>query len=337
MNALRKLLFPLSVIYDGITLTRNLLFDNGILPSQEYDFPVVGVGNLSMGGTGKTPMVEYIISQLKDEYSLAVLSRGYGRKTSGYLKVNPDSTTQQVGDEPLQIARKYSDVNVFVDEDRRHGMENLIKEASPQVIVLDDVFQHRYVKPGFMVMLTSYEQLFYNDLVLPAGNLRESRKGAQRASCIVVTKCPSQLSEERKHEIKTRIAKYSDAPIFFSAIGYSTTFHGSDNKITAADLMNLTFTVVTGIAKPQPFVDYLFGLKLNFEHIAYGDHHDFSDSEIQKLDQLETIITTEKDYMRLRGKLKKAKVLYLPITTDFLGDEAAFNMMLSRFCEKVKR
>ncbi|MEH6408189.1 MAG: tetraacyldisaccharide 4'-kinase, partial [Leeuwenhoekiella sp.] len=181
MKHLRKLLFPFSIIYYIVTLARNYFFDRGWLKSKSYDFPVIGIGNLSTGGTGKSPMTEYILRLLKDRYLMATLSRGYGRKTTGFRAVDSKDNADQVGDEPLQFAKKFPDVQIAVNEDRQEGITLLQKKASkPDIIVLDDVFQHRKVTPGFLILLTTYESPFYNDFLLPAGNLRESRKGVNR-------------------------------------------------------------------------------------------------------------------------------------------------------------
>ncbi|MAZ28840.1 MAG: tetraacyldisaccharide 4'-kinase [Cytophagaceae bacterium] len=338
MKKLRKLLYPLAILYDGITLTRNILFDNHILPGQEYDFPVIGVGNLSVGGTGKTPMVEHVLSLLQEQYHLAVLSRGYGRKTKGFLKVTPRMKAGEVGDEPLQIAQKFPGVDVYVDEDRRHGITCMLNGTNPpDVILLDDVFQHRYVRPGHMIMLTSYTSPFYEDLVLPAGDLREGKSGAARADSIVVTKCPPDLSAAEMTVIRKKINEYSGATVYFSAIAYGEFFHGSGEKVMVGALMNKDLTVVTGIARPGPFIAYLKSLGLAFDHKKFSDHHAFTDAEIDALDSAEVIVTTEKDYMRLLDRLSRARVYYLPIKTHFIDGGEGFNNSIRDFCGSFTR
>jgi len=333
VRTLRKILWPIAVPYDGVTRVRNYLFDKQIFESRSYDFPVVGIGNLSVGGTGKTPMTEYVLNLLRNKFTLATLSRGYGRTTSGYRDVTSDSKAVEVGDEPLQFAMKFPKVHVAVCERRLAGIEQLrLKKPKPEVIILDDVFQHRKVKPGFLIMLTAFNDLFYEDLVLPAGNLRESRAGAERAHAIIVTKCPADLSLETQKSIAEKIGAYAEAKVFFSTIAYGE-LHDGKQKIDWSQLTDQKISVVTGIAKPEPFLAYLTAKGLHYDHIAYGDHHNFSERELAALDKKECIITTEKDYMRLKGKLKKAHLYYLPIAFQFLKDAEVFNESILEFVE----
>ena len=333
MRTLRKILWPFAVPYDGVTRVRNYLFDKQIFESRSYDFPVIGIGNLSVGGTGKTPMTEYVLNLLRNKHTLATLSRGYGRTTSGYRDVTSDSKAVEVGDEPLQFAMKFPEVHVAVCERRVAGIDKLrLKKPEPEVVILDDVFQHRKVKPGFLIMLTAFNDLFYEDLVLPAGNLRESRSGAERAHAIIVTKCPADLSLEAQKRIAEKISAYAEAKVFFSTIAYEE-LHDDTQKIDWSQLANQNISVVTGIAKPRPFLAYLTGKGLHYEHIAYGDHHNFSEKELAALDKKECIITTEKDYMRLKGKLKKTRLYYLPIAFQFLKDAEVFDDSILDFVE----
>ena len=205
MQDLRLILYPFSILYDGITSLRNWAFDTGILDQKEFDIPIIVVGNLSTGGTGKTPMIEYLIDHLVGK-RIGVLSRGYGRKTNGYIEVSMGDLAYKVGDEPLQIKRKFQDLIVSaVCERRVEGIEHLLKDHNLDVILLDDAYQHRQVKASHYILLTSYDQLYVNDYLLPSGNLRESRKGARRAKTIVVTKCPSSITKVERHNIKTRL------------------------------------------------------------------------------------------------------------------------------------
>jgi len=331
VKKLRKILWPFSVPYDGVTRLRNYFFNTKIFDSQEYDFPVIGIGNLSVGGTGKSPMTEYVLNLLKDTHKLATLSRGYGRVTKGYYDVTPDSLASEVGDEPLQFARKFKAVQVAVCESRVEGVLNLrSKSIKPEVIVLDDVFQHRKVKPGLLIMLTAYNDLFYKDLILPAGNLRESRAGADRADIIVVTKCPEELSLDQQQQIKHRIKAYSEAPVFFAAIAYDS-LRRESGVVSFNTLLEKEVAVVTGIAKPKPFLDYLNQKEVKYTHIEFGDHHNFTDAELADLDQQNIIITTEKDYVRLRGKLKKAALYYIPISFKLLYEQADFDEKIKDF------
>jgi tetraacyldisaccharide 4'-kinase len=190
------LLFPFSILYGWITSIRNFLFDKGIFKSYSFDIPIIAVGNLSVGGTGKTPQIEYLIRLLSPNYKIAILSRGYKRKSKGFVLADPTSNAEILGDEPFQIYQKFPNTIVAVDADRKNGIENLlVLNEKPDVILLDDAFQHRKVKAGFYILLTGYDDLFYSDFILPAGNLRESRSGAKRANVIIITKCPKDISK----------------------------------------------------------------------------------------------------------------------------------------------
>lgn len=322
MNKLRKILFPFSVVYDGATLLRNLLYDKGYLESTSYDVPVISVGNLNVGGTGKSPMIEYLISILKKEHTVAVLSRGYKRKSKGFQLLEKHHTVEEVGDEPLQFKLKYPNVIVAVDADRRNGINKLKEKAT--VILLDDAFQHRKVKPFFTVLLTSYSDLYINDLLLPAGNLRESRSGAKRANCIVVTKCPENLSYAKQQQIQYDLNLELHQHVYFSTIAYASVIQGIEEVKHLDFLEDHPFTLVTGIANPKPLLDYLTDLNLKYDHIEFRDHHNFSGQEISRLDEKEIILTTEKDFMRLKDKIKKAALYYLPISVSFLNKEEGF-------------
>ncbi|MEL6810632.1 MAG: tetraacyldisaccharide 4'-kinase [Bacteroidota bacterium] len=315
----RKLLFPLSILYDGVTSLRNAAYNKGWKESRSYDIPIICVGNLSVGGTGKSPMVEYLIDFLRKDFRVAVLSRGYKRKTSGFLEVTTDSTTEEVGDEPLQFKQKFQQVTVAVCADRREGIERLRPKA--EVIVLDDALQHRKVKPSFTVLLTPFDDLFTEDLILPAGNLRESRRGAERADVIVVTKCPEGVAYARLQEIQYKMNLKSHQRIYFSMIGYDRAVHSATESLPLEYLQDKPFTLVTGIANPKPLVEFLKKRHMVFDHARYPDHHNFSETEIATLREKEIILTTEKDYMRLYPKLKKFALYHLPIKTILLNGQ----------------
>lgn len=329
MKLLRKILFPFVPFYFFVTWLRNKLYDVGIKPSKSYDFPVICVGNLSTGGTGKTPMIEYLIRLLKDEYQLATLSRGYKRKTEGFQLANEDSTADSIGDEPFQFHSKFKNsIAVAVDSNRQNGIENL-KSSKPDVILLDDAFQHRKVLAGLNILLTTYAQPFYKDIVLPAGNLREPRHGAERAHVIVVTKCPNDLSDAMKKEMIDCIKPRVNQSVYFSAITYSETLFSAFDSKTLSELNN--FTLVTGIANASPLVSFLKEKHLNFEHLNFKDHHNFSQQDIDKLIHKELIITTEKDFMRLKQyQVLKDKLYYLPITL-FIDNASGFNKQIRNF------
>lgn len=324
MKNLRKILFPFSLIYGIITSIRNFLYDKGIFKSTSFDIPIIAVGNLSVGGTGKTPMVEYLIRLFSDKYKLATLSRGYKRKSKGFYLANSETKMEMIGDEPFQYHSKFKNISVAVDANRVEGVEKLLtKIPDLELVLLDDAFQHRKIKAGFYIMLTAYDDLFYKDLVLPAGNLRECKSGIKRADVVVVTKCPVDLSEDKMQEIRNRIKK-EDSKIFFSTISYSPFVTNEKEEKTLSDFSN-NFIAVAGIAKPQYFYDYL---KCTSENsLTFPDHHHFSEKDIQHiLDKAQNrkIITTEKDYMRLKNILPKEQLYYLPIEMMFLGNEDGF-------------
>lgn len=312
-----------------MTTLRNFFFDKGIFKSKSYNFPVIAVGNLSVGGTGKSPMIEYLIKLLENEGRLAVLSRGYRRKTNGFVLADKGSTADDIGDEPMQFHTKFNEIAVAVDGDRQNGISNLQKLVHPDIVLLDDAFQHRKITAGFYILLTKFDDLFVDDYLLPSGNLRESKRGATRADVIIVTKCPEDISELKQIEIIKKLNVKQD--VYFTSIGYSDTIKGGGN--CNIDLLKTTkFTLVTGIANPKPLVDYLEKKELNFEHLRYKDHHNFTDKEIEQLSKKELVITTEKDYMRLKDKL--SNVSYLPIMTTFVSKKLAFDELVVSYVKK---
>ncbi|APU67401.1 tetraacyldisaccharide 4'-kinase [Christiangramia flava] len=333
MKHLRKLLYPFSVVYHGVTAARNTLYDLDILSSEKYELPIICVGNLSVGGTGKSPMIEYLLNLLKTE-KVAVLSRGYKRKSTGFQLVAVNDSVLKSGDEPLQFKNKFPRAIIAVDANRQHGIAELQK-FSPAVILLDDAFQHRKVQAGFQILLTRYDELFTKDLMLPAGNLRESRGGMRRADIILVTKCPSELSQEKMREIEREIAPASYQKVFFTGIEYDSSVFNSKESMLLQDFMREKFTLVTGIAKATPLVQHLNRLSGNFEHLEFGDHHAFSEEELKKLRTHERILTTEKDFMRLRNYFPAEQLYYLPIQVKFLnGTQSEFDQSIQNFINK---
>lgn len=330
MKLIRFLLFPFAILYRLIMALRNLFYDEGIFNSTSFDIPVIAVGNLNMGGTGKSPQIEYLIRLLQTNKKVAVLSRGYKRKTSGFVLINETHSVLDVGDEPLQFYKKFPNIHVAVDANRVNGIERLKREVNPDIILLDDAFQHRKVKADFYVLLTKYGDLFTRDYVLPRGNLRESRKGAKRADLVIVTKCPKDLSFEAQEHIKRKIAKYSDKPIFFSGISYDNEIKGT-TKVSASELKDHELIVVTGIANPKPFLDHLSALDCTFEHFNYPDHHNFSKEDIRQIKNAyngiqsveKILLTTEKDYMRLSEHV--TALSYLEIKSVFLSGKEDFD------------
>ncbi|MFV9551986.1 tetraacyldisaccharide 4'-kinase [Algibacter sp. PT7-4] len=329
MNLIRKILLPIVPIYYLVTWLRNILYDLGIKKSVSYNFPVICVGNLSVGGTGKTPMIEYLIRLLKDDVKVATLSRGYKRKTQGYQLAHPDSSADTIGDEPFQFYSKFKrDVLVAVDSNRQKGIMHL-KHESADVILLDDAYQHRKVKAGFNILLTTYANPYFKDMVLPTGNLREPKSGAKRAQIIMVTKCPENLKEDEKRLIVKDINPEEGQHVFFSSIVYSNTLISANHTMAISNAK--PFTLITGIANATPLVNFLNAKKLKFEHLNFKDHHDFTNDELLAFEKKEFIVTTEKDFMRLKQyKSLKDKLYYLPIKVA-IDNELKFNKLVKEF------
>lgn len=335
MNLLRKLLFPFAILYGWITSIRNFLFDVGFLKSSFFTIPVIAVGNLSVGGTGKTPQIEYLIRLLSDKYKIATLSRGYKRKSEGYVLASAKVTSEILGDEPYQFFQKFPQIQVAVDANRVNGIEQLLSiNEKPEIILLDDAFQHRKVKAGFYIMLTAYDDLFYNDFMLPTGNLREVRSGANRADIIVVTKCPGNIASEKMDEIRKKIEGYLKVskPIFFSYINYDDCLYSENEKISITEFQFVDKLVVSGIAKPEPFFAYLQAAKKST--MVFPDHHNFSENDIKMI--LGTangrkIVTTEKDFVRLKGKLPVDQLYYLPIKSSFVTSSNEFDKKILEY------
>lgn len=319
MKLLRKILFPFSILYGGITALRNWLYDSGWLKSKSYGFPVICVGNLSTGGTGKSPMVEFLISFLKENHKISVLSRGYKRKTTGFREVFIDSTVAEVGDEPLQFKQKFPEITVAVCEDRRTGIEKLQSLAG--VILLDDAFQHRKVKASYNILLTPFDDLYVNDFMLPTGNLREPKSGAKRADSIVITKCPDNLDALQIEAVKQKLKPEAHQEVYFSKIAYSNEIKNNSEIKPLAYLFGKKFLLVTGIANPKPLISFLNGMEMDFEKKLFPDHHNFTHSEIEILKENRLILTTEKDFMRLQSLSNFNEIYYLPINTVFLNDD----------------
>lgn len=321
MQPARKILYPFSIVYGGLMLLRNKLYDNGIFKSTSFKIPVISVGNLSFGGTGKTPMVEYLIKLLKKDYRLATLSRGYNRKTSGFRLLEGNETAAEVGDEPLQFKTKFPEITVAVDESRTNGITKLLSQTTPpELIILDDAFQHRKVRADLHILLTPCKDLYSDDLVLPAGNLREPGRGAKRAKIIIVTKCPADLREEEKDKIKAKLNLQPEQRLFFSAIGYDETVRNKSGSLILSEFGTDKFVLITGIADPDPLKKFLSSANLEFEHHKFPDHHNFSVKEIKAIkDKLgeKKILTTEKDFMRLKAFFPASKLYFLPIRVEF--------------------
>ena len=327
MKLLRFLLFPFALLYGCITTIRNFLFDKGILKSYAFNLPIIAVGNLSVGGTGKTPQIEYLIRLLSDKYNIATLSRGYKRKSEGFILADENSNAAILGDEPFQFYKKFKNIQVAVDANRKNGIENLLnKTPKLQIILLDDAFQHRKVKAGFYILLTTYSELYCNDYMLPTGNLRESRSGANRANLIIVTKCLKTISENEQSKIRKKLKLKNYQHLFFSCIEYDDKIY-SDNEIKlVSDLKGLPKLLLAGIANPKPFFDYL--KNDSDEILTFPDHHHFSEKDIENIKlkaKNNLIITTEKDFVRLQGQFIDNQLFYLPIKSSFVSNGSDFD------------
>lgn len=346
MKILRLLLFPFSILYGFVVILRNLAYDLGVFKSQGFDLPIISVGNLSVGGSGKSPMVEYLIRLLKDQYKIATLSRGYGRKTSGFLLVNKDSESAESGDEPLQFKHKFNDLTVAVCEDRVAGVNRL--KSDHELIILDDAFQHRALKPGLSILLFEYSSLFKQQWLLPTGNLREPLWAIMRADLVIVTKCPESMSAEQQNSIR---GKFNTEQLFFSFLKYGNLkpLNGNASE-RSLDTLNIETKVIllTGIANAQPLFEKIKAHASELTHLQYPDHHQFNEKNIAKLvnafhdlkgvDNL--IITTEKDAQRLDSKstseqFKKLPVYYLPIEAEFNEPaKTKFNQYIKEYASK---
>lgn len=319
MILLRKILFPLAFLYWLITFIRNWLYDKGIFKSSSFNIPIIAVGNLSVGGTGKTPQIEYLIRLLSDKYKVAVLSRGYKRTTEGFILADEKATASSIGDEPFQFYSKFSNIQVAVDANRKNGIENLLQHPNrPDVILLDDAYQHRKVKAGYYILLTAYDDLFCDDYILPFGNLREPSSGKKRADMIIVTKCPNDLSELAQQKIREKLKVKQ--PVFFTTIQYDDYVFGNESKLLVSEIQSESKVLVAGIAKPKLFFDFL--KNETDEALVFQDHHHFSKQDCEQIlakANGRKIITTEKDFVRLNGLLPKEQLFYLSIKSTFLN------------------
>lgn len=332
----RRLLLPFSGIYWGITSIRNVFYDLGLMRKTSFDLPIINVGNLSVGGTGKSPHVMYLIDLLKDKKMTCTLSRGYGRKTSGFRIANYDSTVYDIGDEPLQFFHRFKNkILISVCEDRVEGVNQLKKHYYPELIILDDAFQHRPIQAGFNILLTDYNKPYFEDYLLPGGDLRESRSGMKRADVIIVTKCPENIPDERYKVFQDKIKLRDKQQLFFSKIVYDDVLIGTNQTIDKKDWKTKNIILVTGIANPDSLIQFTENEFNNILHLKYPDHHNFKDSEIDYISKRFTeadgdkiIVTTEKDYMRLleQGSLKE-NLYYLPIRIE-LDDKEKFNQTI---------
>ncbi|HEY9535859.1 MAG TPA: tetraacyldisaccharide 4'-kinase [Mucilaginibacter sp.] len=349
MKFLRLLLFPFSLIYGLIVIMRNWCYDTGLLTSRRFGLPVIAVGNLTIGGAGKSPMTEYLVRLLKKENKVATLSRGYGRRTKGYLLAGPNATADQMGDEPAQFKRKFPDITVAVCEKRVDGIEQL--QNTHDLIILDDAYQHRAVRPGLSILLFDYNSLSNPHLVLPAGNYREPFSGRWRADMIVVSKCPADMPGDEQERIVAAMAPLPYQQVFFSSINYMGLKDLAGNDAHTVIDQDSTIFLLTGIANPDPLLRYIKKHTLHVIQHNYPDHHRFSLKNITKLAdefaackaQKKLIITTEKDAQRLGEQelawlVNKLPVLVLPISINFLNDrQGQFDQLIIEYVRKYRK
>ena len=320
------LLAPAAFLFHGITAARNFLFDRGLIPSQKSPVPTLVVGNLSVGGTGKTPWVEFLVRKLRDEVAVGTLSRGYGRKTKGFIQVLPTSTAAEVGDEPLQLYTHFKEeVPVFVGEDRV-GATQKIQQLCPdlQLLILDDAFQHRNLNPDFRILLTSYSSLFSKDYLLPMGRLRESRAGAKRADVVVVTKCPAKLSQDEKNKLVEDLAPFlnSEADLFFSSLNYGRPYQVAGPKQTEVTAV----LALAGLADNAPFFTYCKQQYAVVDSFSFPDHYAYKPEDAARILEVlgqekgknAVLLTTEKDAVKLKSLAatemwSKISIFALPI------------------------
>jgi tetraacyldisaccharide 4'-kinase len=344
LKSFRVLLLPIAALYGLIIMLRNLLFNKKWLQSARFNFPVIGVGNLAVGGTGKSPMVEYLAHLLSSEFRIATLSRGYKRKTKGYALANANTTALEIGDEPMQFYLKHPDIAVAVGEERIVAIPHLLQDCPDlQAIILDDAFQHRTVTAGFNILLTEYSNLYTRDFFLPTGDLRDEWASAKRANIIVVTKCPDDLSEEKKAGILRELKPLPSQRVFFTAIEYGIPYHICNAENTFSITPNEEVLLVCGIANPKPLKDYLLHNTHAYYLQDYSDHHIFSIDDLkeilQKFEEIaathKLILTTEKDAVRLikfREQLTDIPLYVMPICHRFLFDEGSqFDEMVVHF------
>lgn len=356
---LKSLLFPFSLLYGMIVSVRNLLFDFNILPITEFKIPIISVGNITVGGTGKTPHIEYLITLLKDDYKIATLSRGYKRKSKGYLLADETSTSYQIGDEPMQIKRKFPDILVSVDKKRVNGVKNLLKSEhgnNLDAVLLDDAFQHRSIKAGLSVLLIDYNRPITRDYIMPYGRLRESANEKDRANIIIVSKSPENMTPIDRRIIVKELDLLPFQSLYFTSLDY-----GNLEPVFKDDAINIindewakenfSILLVTGIANPKPLKEYLETFSDNVEEVQFPDHYSFATKDLEmiqsKFEKLEgenkIMVTTEKDATRfydmdINQESIKKHLFFIPLRIKFLNDDKSkFDVKIMNYVRKNKR
>ena len=341
------LLIPFSWLYGLIISFRKWLYKSGLYTRSKFDFPIICVGNITAGGTGKTPHIEWLIKNLSGHYRVAVLSRGYKRKTIGYVLSTPVSTPEQIGDEPYQIKQKFLQVPVAVSENRVLGIPMLLgDEPNTEVVLMDDGFQHLSIQAGFNIVLCDYNRPYYNDYLLPAGLLRENMTGANRADVIIVTKCPSNLNLEEKNNIKQKLKLHANQTVYFSTIKYKNFIAITDTaKQQGLPDPNQPTVALAGIAKANLFINQIKSIQKQVIPLVFSDHQTYTDDRIQQLAATASIhpnsviITTEKDAVKLKSStilpyINQLPIWYIPIGIEILFEEE--NQLLQQINQYIK-
>ena len=345
LKSFRYLFLPLSFLYAIIIRIRNWLFDKNHLKSAIFNFPIICIGNLAIGGTGKTPMVEYLIRLLQSDYAVATLSRGYKRKTKGYGIAGVDTTALEIGDEPMQFHLKFPGITVAVGEERLDAIPQLLHDKpGTEIILLDDAFQHRTVKAGLNILLTDYKNLYTRDFLIPAGDLRDSRQSAKRAEIIIVTKCPHKLTVEERDLILAELNPGPHQSVFFTEILYRPPYH-LFNKDIFSFSRGIEMLLVCGIADPKTFQEYLTPHVKSYDMLRFPDHHIFSIDDMEEIKKQfeklrsanKIILTTEKDGVRLQkfeNELKDFPIYVMPIEHSFMFNDAdRFHRIIREFVD----
>ena len=353
---INRWLLPLSWLYGLGVRLRNTMFDIGLLKTRSFQVPVISVGNITVGGAGKTPHVEFLISLLKDRFNVAVLSRGYKRKSKGFVLAQNDTAMREIGDEPYQMKQKFPAVAVAVDKDRCHGIDQLTaNDKTLDVILLDDAFQHRYVKPGINILLVDYHRLIIYDELLPAGRLREPLRGKDRADIVIVTKCPKEMKPMEYRVLTKAMRLYAYQQLYFTTLEYDELqplfpSDAAGKSLTKAQLSSQHILLLTGIASPEQMVHDLAPIAPNIQPLTFSDHHHFKSKDIQLINDTfavmptpKCIVTTEKDATRLydaKGLSQEVRqsLYVLPIHIVFMQEqEETFNQQIIGYVRKNSR
>ena len=338
-------------MYAAITKIRNLLFDSGVIKSSEFDLPIINIGNLAVGGSGKTPHIEYLIELLSKDYKIASLSRGYGRKTKGFFEVSTESDASDVGDEPLQIKLKFPNINVFVGEDRVEAITKLLfKHPAIDIILLDDAYQHRAIKAGYNILLTDYKKIFTRDKSMPFGRLREYPQAANRSEMVIISICPANISKNEQKELSNEITRYTKSPILFSKVDYKELIAFNKGISIPKTIENIL--IISGIAKPESLIKTCKATykDAKITHLEYRDHYNFTKKDIDLFNEKfntfagsnKLIIITEKDSIRLRKiasgtDFTNIPVFILPIGISFIGGNNDFNNKINNYVRQNTR